>query len=425
MRIAIIGSGISGLVAAYNLHAEHEIALFEANNYIGGHTHTVDITLQGQSYAVDTGFIVFNDWTYPEFVALLDELDVASQPSKMSFSVHCERTGFEYNGTSLNALFAQRSNIIRPAFYRMLLDILRFNREAPAFFEGAVSDSTLWEFLHTSDYSREFIEYYIVPMGAAIWSAAPERLLDFPARFFFQFLNNHGMLNVNRRPTWRVIKGGSSRYVDKLTAGFRSRIHLNSPVYSVRRARDYVELQFAHGEHARYDQVVFACHSDQALKLLVDPMPQERQILSAIPYQENEVVLHTDEKMLPRRRRAWAAWNYHVPYSSRQRVAVTYNMNILQGFEAPAPICVTLNHSDLIDPRKILQSFTYHHPIYTSKSVRAKPLYHTINGVNRTFYCGAYWGHGFHEDGVKSALTMCRHMKYRLANEKLSLRRAS
>lgn len=425
MKIAIIGSGISGLVAAYNLHPEHEISVFEANDYIGGHTHTVDVVLQGQSYAVDTGFIVFNDRTYPEFVGLLDELEVVSQASKMSFSVHCERTGLEYNGTSLNTLFAQRSNIIRPTFYRMLLDILRFNREAPAFFDDSRSEITLREYLRTSNYSRDFVEYYIIPMGAAIWSAAPDRLLDFPARFFLQFLNNHGMLSINRRPTWRVIKGGSSRYVDKLTAGFRHRIHLNSAVHSVRRAADNVELRFAHGGRARYDQVVLACHSDQALKLLVDPTPQERRILSAIPYQENEVVLHTDRRMLPRRRRAWAAWNYHIPYASHQRVTVTYNMNILQGIHASAPICVTLNRSELIDPRKILRRFTYHHPIYTPQSVQAKRLYHTINGVRRTFYCGAYWGYGFHEDGVKSALATCRHMKYRLANEKLSLRRAS
>jgi predicted NAD/FAD-binding protein len=425
MKIAIIGSGISGLVAAYHLHTEHEISVFEANDYIGGHTQTVDVVLQGQSYAVDTGFIVFNDQTYPEFVGLLDELEVASQASNMSFSVHCERTGLEYNGTSLNTLFAQRSNIIRPTFYRMLLDILRFNREAPTFFDDSSSEITLREFLRTSNYSRDFMEYYIIPMGAAIWSAAPERLLDFPARFFLQFLNNHGMLSINRRPTWRVIKGGSSRYVDKLTAGFRHRIHLNCPVHSVRRATDNVELRFAHGGRAHYDQVVLACHSDQALRLLVDPMPQERWILSAIPYQENEVVLHTDKRMLPRRRRAWAAWNYHIPYASHQRVTVTYNMNILQGIDAAAPICVTLNRSERIDPRKILRKFTYHHPMYTPQSVQAKRLYHTINGVRRTFYCGAYWGYGFHEDGVKSALAMCRHMKYKLANEKLCLRRAS
>lgn len=408
MQIAIIGSGIAGLTAAYRLHEMHDITLFEAENRLGGHAHTRDIEIAGRRYPVDTGFIVFNDRTYPHFIALLDELGVASQDTVMSFSVCCAGTGLEYNGTNLNALFAQRRNLLRPSFYRMLADILRFNRQASEWLDrldGAADDeTTLGEFLYNGGYGRPFIDRYIVPMGAAIWSTDPVRMLDMPARFFIRFFSNHGLLGVNDQPCWRVIEGGSRRYVDALTAPFRDRIRLNCPVTGIRRTARQVEVRSADGGREPFDQVVIATHSDQALRLLDDPGPAERAILGAIPYQENEVVLHTDARLLPRRKLARAAWNYHIPREPRQRVAVTYNMNLLQGLDAPETFCVTLNHSTTIDPSRVLERLSYHHPVFTPEAVAAQARRAEINGVNRSWYCGAYWRNGFHEDGVVSTL---------------------
>ncbi len=422
-RIAVIGTGIAGMVAAYRLHRDHEITVFEANDYIGGHTHTHDIELGGWRHAVDSGFIVFNDWTYPNFIRLLDELGVESQPSNMSFSVKCERTGLEYNGTSLNTLFAQRRNLLRPSFHRMIRDILRFNREAPALLDQSDDRVTLGEFLSAQGYSPGFIDHYIVPMGAAIWSTDPVRMLGFPARYFVRFLHNHGMLSVNDRPVWRVIKGGSARYSERLTAAYRERIQLNSPIAWIRRQASHVEIKPAGHEAQRFDAVFIATHSDQALSLLADATATEREVLGAIPYQANEAVLHTDTAMLPRRRRAWAAWNYHVLRQQAGPVALTYNMNILQGLHAPQTFCVTLNHGDAIDPARIIKRMRYHHPLYTPEGVAAQQRHAEINGVKRTFYCGAYWRFGFHEDGVVSALSAYEHFTEWLRHEELHLRR--
>ncbi|MFO7640353.1 MAG: FAD-dependent oxidoreductase [Candidatus Competibacteraceae bacterium] len=405
MNIAIIGAGISGLTAAWHLHREHHLTIFEANDYIGGHTNTVKAEFWGKTYAVDTGFIVYNDWTYPHFIELLDQLGVASQPTLMSFSVRCERTGLEYNGQDLNTLFAQRFNLFRPSFHRMLRDILRFNREAPALLEGDCEIS-LNDYLREQRYSREFIEQYIIPMAAAIWSAEPGLMGEMPARFFVQFFKNHGLLSVSQRPQWRVIQGGSRNYVGPLTAPFRDRIRLNCPVEWVRRQPNHVQVKTRHGPVERFDEVVFATHSDQALRLLADPTLREREILSAIPYQENEAVLHTDTRLLPRRKLAWAAWNYHLAAQPQTRVAVTYNMNILQNLDAPVTFCVTLNPSEVIDPARILYRTIYHHPVFTDAGVRAQARRHEISGVNRTWYCGAYWSYGFHEDGVNSGLAV-------------------
>jgi len=429
MKIAIIGTGIAGNVAAYKLHQQHEITVFEANDYIGGHTHTHDIDLGGMRYCVDSGFIVFNDWTYPNFIQLLDELRVASQPSNMSFSVKCEKTGLEYNGTTLNSLFAQRRNLVNPRFYRMINDILRFNREAKQLLMQGDHGLTLAAFLHEHKFSQQFIEHYIIPMGAAIWSADPAQMFQFPAYFFMRFLNNHGMLNVNERPVWRVIKGGSKRYVEKLTESFKHRIRLNAPVAQVRRHRDYVEVIPRGQAPQRFDQVFFACHSDQALKLLADPSRAETEILGAIPYQKNTAVLHTDARVLPAKRLAWAAWNYHILKHQQDKVALTYNMNILQNLSAPETLCVTLNHSDAIDPAKIIKVMEYEHPVFTLNGVATQQRQKEINGVNRTYYCGAYWRNGFHEDGVVSALSAVQHFAERIqmgaASEQLHLRRAS
>ncbi len=421
MKIAIIGTGIAGNVAARKLYRDHDITVYEAAAHVGGHTHTHAVEIDGEQQQVDTGFIVFNDWTYPNFIALLAELGVESQASEMSFSVRNERTGLEYNGTSLNGLFAQRRNLLRPGFHRMIRDILRFNREAPALLH-TVGETGLGDYLADQSYSRGFIEDYLLPMGSAIWSTDPERMFSFPARYFVRFLHNHGMLSVDDRPQWRAIRGGSARYVEKLVAPFRNRIRLNTPVDSVRRMPDRVLVKARGREPERYDHVFLACHSDQAMRLLADPSPLEREVLGAIPYQENEAVLHTDTSLLPRAPRAWAAWNYHVLRDDGQRVALTYNMNILQRLQSRHTFCVTLNNSARIDPQRIVKRITYHHPLYTPAGVAAQRRQQEINGTNRTYFCGAYWRYGFHEDGVVSALKAVEHFH---ANHALTARRAA
>ena len=425
MKIAIIGTGIAGNLAAYRLSRDHDVTVFEAANRIGGHTNTVNVTHAGRDYAVDTGFIVYNDRTYPNFVALLDELGVDSQRSDMSFSVRNAFTGLEYNGTSLNALFAQRSNLFRPGFHRMIRDILRFNREAKIVLEPEMCDLTLGEFLRERQYSQEFVDDYIIPMGAAIWSAAPRCMYEMSASFFVRFFDNHGFLTVNDRPTWRVIRGGSSNYVDKLVQGHRDRVHLNARVDSVRRLPSHVEVSVRGSDALRFDQVFIACHSDQALAMLSDPSPLERDVLGAIAYQKNEAVLHTDERLMPRSRRAWAAWNYHIRDCEQERVAVTYNMNILQGLGAPEQFCVTLNNSAAIEPSRVLRSIEYSHPIFNRRAAAAQQRHAEINGCRRTYFCGAYWRYGFHEDGVISALRAIEHFEDRSIHEQRDLRRAS
>lgn len=419
MKLAIVGTGIAGMTAAHLLHGEHDLTIYEAGEYIGGHTNTVEVEREGMTYAVDTGFIVFNDWTYPNFIGLLDRLGVASQPSDMSFSVRCEETGLEYNGTSLNRLFAQRRNLLRPSFYRMIRDILRFNRESVGLLNEPGPGLSLGAYLEQNRYSPPFIRNYIVPMAGAIWSAGPSTIWRYPARYLVQFFKNHGMLSVDARPTWRVITGGSQRYVEKLVRPFRERIRLRSPVEAIIRDSHGVEVRShdrAGASHtARFDGVVLACHSDQALALLADPSPLERDILGAIRYQANEAILHTDRSLLPRRRRAWAAWNYHLLPTPADRVLVTYHMNTLQRLRASCDFCVTLNRSDAIDPAQVLKRITYHHPVFTPEAIAAQQRHREINGQRRTWYCGAYWGFGFHEDGVKSAMMACESLRARQA----------
>ena len=424
MKIAIIGTGIAGNVAAYKLHREHDITVFEAAGYVGGHTNTVDVFESGRRIAVDTGFIVFNNRTYPNFIQLLDEIGQASQESEMSFSVQSEDGRFEYSGSSLNTLFAQRSNLFRPSFHRMIRDILRFNDEALGDADNVSANETLGDYLFKNGYCHEFVDHYLVPMAAAIWSAEPVSILDMPVRFLVRFFANHGLLQLRDRPIWRVIEGGSREYVHKLVAGHRDRIRLNSPVRSVRRIDDRVEITSDTGGRELFDYVFLACHSDQALRLLQDPSETEREVLGAIRYQQNEAILHTDTALMPRRRRAWAAWNYHIPKDASRHVAVTYNMNILQSLEARQQYCVTLNNDRHIDPGKIIQRIQYEHPVYSRGAVAAQQRQADVN-VDRTFYCGAYWRNGFHEDGVFSALQALEHFEQRLANEELHLRRAS
>jgi predicted NAD/FAD-binding protein len=404
MRVAVIGSGISGMVAAARLHRAHEVTVFEAGSHIGGHTNTVDVDWRGWHYAVDTGFIVFNDWTYPRFIALLNELGVEYRSSNMSFSLRDERNGLEYNGTTLNTLFAQRRNALRPSFLRMIADILRFNKSSRLLLAGNDDSLTLGEYLETEGYSREFREQFIVPMGMSIWSATERAMLSFPARFFVEFFDKHGFLNVNDRPVWQAVKGGSREYMRKLSAPLRDRIRLNNAVTGVRRDAAGVTVRTALGSVERFDHVIVACHSDQALKILQDPSEAERQVLGAFPYQENEAVLHTDERMLPRTKLARAAWNYHLLENpARDRVALTYDMNVLQSLDARVRFLVTLNRSADIDPAKVIKTFTYHHPVYLPAGVAAQKRRTEVSGVNRTSYCGAYWRYGFHEDGVVSA----------------------
>ena len=424
MKIAVIGTGIAGNVAAYYLAQEHDVTVFEADNRIGGHTNTVNVEHEGQDYAIDTGFIVFNERTYPNFISLLDELGVAWQDSDMGFSVQHEQTGLEYSGSTLNTLFAQRSNIFRPSFHRMIREILRFNREAPRLLESNAPQISLQDYLADEKYSREFIDHFIMPMGAAIWSAKPEVMGKMPAAFFIRFFQNHGMLSVNERPVWRVIKGGSNSYVDKLVAGHRDCIRLNAPVEYIRRFTGYVEVKVTGHEIEKFDQVFMACHGDQALQLLADPSMSEEQVLGKFQYQPNEAILHTDESLMPKRRRAWAAWNYHIPAYSQERVAVTYNMNILQGIKAPATFCVTLNHALAIRPEKIIGRYQYSHPVFTQESIEAQKRHAEINGIYRTYYCGAYWRNGFHEDGVVSALNALEHFEERLQHEQRNILRA-
>ncbi len=409
MRIAIIGAGISGLVTAYLLSQDHDIDVYEANDYIGGHTHTIDVPVNGREFAVDTGFIVFNENTYPHFIRLMEQLNVAWQPSSMSFSVRCDKTGLYFSPSTLNSLFAQRKNILRPSFYRMLGDALRFRREASELIETDDYSITLQEYLDQKRYSTAFIDNFIIPMGGAIWSADPVKFREFPARYLVEFFNNHGVLNIRNQPRWLVIKGGSRQYIAPLTRPFREKIHLSTPVTSVRRFEDKVEIVTAKGHSASFDQVVMAVHSDQALQMLADPTDMERDILNVIPYQENLAILHTDASLLPPKQAAWASWNYHIPREEKGRVALTYNMNMLQTLKAPKEFCVTLNLPEAIHPDKVIESLVYHHPVYDPKSLTARRSQDELNGQNRTYYCGAYWGYGFHEDGVNSALAVCKH----------------
>lgn len=411
MKIAIIGSGIAGNVVAHHLHREHEITLYEAGGHVGGHTHTHIVEQAGRSYRVDTGFVVFNRLTYPNFIALLDELGVESQESSMSFSVRCESSGLEYNGTTVNSLFAQRRNLLRPAFLGMIRDILRFNREAPALLREPGGEMPLGEFLARGRYGRTFVDYYIVPMAAAIWSTDPQSIFSFPVRFFIRFFYNHGMLTVNDRPVWRTVRGGAASYVEKLIAPFRDRIRLNTPVEWMRRLPGSVILKARGLEPQYYDAAFLACHSDQALRILADPSALERDVLGAIRYQTNEAVLHSDTRILPRKRLARAAWNYHVLAESGRPVALTYDMNVLQRLDAPTPFLVTLNRSDAIDPERIIKRMQYQHPLYTPASVAAQARQRELNGQLGTYYSGAWWGNGFHEDGVTSALAAIGHFR--------------
>ncbi|HEY7830307.1 MAG TPA: FAD-dependent oxidoreductase [Solirubrobacteraceae bacterium] len=408
MRIAIVGAGISGLLSAHLLHPEHEIVVYEAGSYAGGHTHTVRVDTPHHTHHVDTGFIAFNDRNYPNFSRLLDRLGVGVQPTHMSFSVKGEQEDFEYCGTP-RGVFCQPRNLTRPWFLRMLGELPRFNRELRRVLQRQDSGESLHDFLAQHDFSAAFVQRLIVPQVSAVWSADPRQMATFPVRFLAEFFANHGMLGFRDRPGWSTIAGGAACYVDALTRHFRERIRLDSPVHSITRTPEHVELVVQGREAEQFDQVVIAIHSDQALAMLADPSARERQLLGAIPYQANEAVLHTDSSLLPRRRAARAAWNFQLLREPKPLTTVTYYMNHLQRLAgADRDFCVTLNRSEAIDPAKVIRKIAYSHPVYTPQGVAAQSQHGAISGLaHRTHYCGAYWGWGFHEDGVVSALRAC------------------
>lgn len=405
-NIAIIGSGISGLTSAYLLSQKHNVTVFEKDNYIGGHTATIDIELENESYSIDSGFIVFNNKTYPNFLKLLDQIGIKKQMSEMSFSVHNSETGLEYNGHNLNTLFSQRMNIFRPSFWRLISEILAFNKACRLAYDQQDYDPlmSLGEFIKKHDFSDFFAEHYILPMGAAIWSSSLDQMLDFQFEFFVKFFNNHGLLNVSDRPQWYVIPGGSRSYIKPLTKSFVDNIELNSDIVKVTREEGKIQIHFKDNLVREFDDVVFCCHSNQALSLLADATFEEQEILGDMPYSENNVVLHTDDSLLPKYRRTWASWNYQLSPNRSRPASVTYNMNILQGIKSKHTFCVSLNQHEYINPDKILRVFTYHHPIFNVKSLAAQKNRTRICGKNNTHFAGAYWYNGFHEDGVRSGV---------------------
>jgi predicted NAD/FAD-binding protein len=416
MRIAIVGAGVSGLVAAHLLSRVHDVTVYEAQERPGGHVHTVRVDTAYETHWVDTGFIVFNDRNYPNFERLLRRLGISWQPSDMSFGVSDETGAFEYACTSINGLFAQRSHLVSPRFHCMVAEVRRFQREASALVAGAAgaaadgSGPSLSDWLEHRRYSRPFVERLIVPLVSAVWSADPHQMRTFPVRFLATFLDNHGLLTLRNRPQWRTVVGGSHRYVEAMTRPLGERLRLSSPIAAIRRRDDHVLVTPRDGKARRYDEVVMAVHADQALALLDDADPRERKLLGAIPYQPSEAVLHTDVRLLPRRRRAWASWNYHLLAEPVGKPTVTYHMNRLQRLRSDRQFCVTLNRTSVIDPAQVIRTIRYAHPAFTAEGQAAQARHAEISGRNRTHFCGAYWRWGFHEDGVVSALRVARRL---------------
>lgn len=413
MRVAIVGAGVSGLVAAHRLAPDHDVVVYEAADRPGGHSNTIRVDTEDATHHVDTGFIVYNDRNYPNFERLLGRLGVATQPSNMSFSVSDGRGDFEYSSGSPSGLFAKRAHLASPAFHRMVRDLVRFNREVRPLIALNGDGPSLGEFLDRGDYSRHFVERLIVPQASAVWSADPAQMWSFPAGFLAEFFDNHGMLGFTGRPRWRTVCGGSRSYVTALTAPLGDRLRLRAPVRRIVRHRDRVEVSVAGqgSEPESFDHVVLAAHSDQALAMLGDPSQAEGELLGAIPYQRNRAVLHTDAALLPRRRRAWASWNYHLQDEPVGQSTVTYHMNRLQSLDADRQFCVTLNRTAAIDPARVIATIDYAHPVYTHAGLVSQGRWAQISGVGRTHYCGAYWGWGFHEDGVVSALRACERLE--------------
>lgn len=409
MRIAVVGGGISGLGAAWLISKDpdHQVVLFEREERLGGHTHTHKVTMDGRTFNVDTGFIVYNNENYPLFKRLLEELGIASQPTHMSFSVQDERSGLEYNAGTFGSLMANPRNLLDQKFLKMLGEIKRFYKEAHHMLELEGAGPTLGEYLREQKYSPMFVDNHLIPMVSALWSAPAQQVMDFPGKYLIRFMRNHKMLQVSGRPEWRTVVGGSSRYLEEMRKGWKVQERLNTPALRIARDEDGVRVTTKLGEE-RFDQVILACHSDQALKLLSDPSELETRILGAMPYQENEAVLHTDARLLPKKKKAWAAWNAYVPAKPGAACTVSYCMNILQKLDAPEPIVVTLNRTSEIDASKIIAKMTYHHPVYTRASIDAQNQRVKINGQRRTWFSGAYWRYGFHEDGLRTAVSVAK-----------------
>mgnify|MGYP001414745739 CR=1 FL=1 len=407
LKIAIIGSGISGLTSAYILSKKHEVYLFEKNDYIGGHTHTHEIKENKNNINVDSGFIVYNENTYPNFIKLLDILNIERQHTEMGFSVKSNSQDFEYAGNSINSIFSQRKNIFKPSFLKMVYDILKFNYQSKRDIKKISTNITLKQYLDSSSYSKEFIDKYIIPMGAAIWSTSPELMLQVPAVFFIRFFKNHGLLDITNRPQWWVIKNGSNQYVKEIIKPFKKNIKLNTKISSIERKNNGAEVSYGDNKEF-FDSVIIATHSDQALLLIDDLTDKESDILGKIKYQKNTALLHTDTSILPNRKIAWSSWNYLINHDQEKIVTLTYNMNILQTLKSNKTYCVTINDSTNIDKSKILKEIKYSHPLFTIDSVDAQKRKDEICGKNDTYFCGAYWGYGFHEDGVNSALDVCK-----------------
>ncbi len=407
-KIVVIGGGVAGIVAAYLLQQKHEVTLFEQNDYLGGHTHTLEISEGPDAgLAVDTGFIVLNDATYPLFKKFLSRLDVATRLSEMSFGFQCLQTGLVYAGTDLNGLFAQRRNLFSPTFFRFLLEIKRFCECAQeSLTKGDVPPITLGQYVEAESFSPFMINNYLLPMAAAIWSTPVMQVTDFPAEPFLRFFNNHGLLSFRNRPQWRTVVGGSHAYVKAFVRNFTGRLHLESPVQEVQRDNHGVKILLRDGEAQSFDQVVIATHADQALRLLKEPSDLEKSLLSPWHYQQNHTVLHTDSSLLPRQKQAWAAWNFtrNSGSASEGQVFVSYYMNLLQGLSAQQDYCVTLNRPDPFRPETVIAEMNYHHPLYSFESMATQEKLPQLNGRLKTWYCGSYFGYGFHEDAVRAGV---------------------
>lgn len=408
MKIAIIGSGISGLGALYLLAAEHDVHLFEKNTYLGGHSRTIDVPTGSSSTAVDTGFIVFNDWNYPNLMGLFNQLEVPYQKSDMSFGVSINDGWLEYGS---DGLFAQTRNLIRPAFYGLLKDVFRFNKLAPAYIEKS-TDISLGECLEQLNLGEWFKRYYILAMGASIWSCPIETMLKFPASTFLRFFKNHGLLSINQRPQWYTVTGGSREYISRLTANFKDRIHLKRAVNKVVRNADSVLIIDEYGQQEQFDEVVFACHANQALAMLDQPSAQEQDVLSAFSYQDNQIVVHSDTSFMPHHEKCWSSWVYlsEQRQDDKPQVSLTYWMNRLQSLNPDYPVFVTLNPGRRPAEDKIMDEHQFSHPIFDAVAIKAQSRINEIQGKNRAWFCGAYQRYGFHEDGLLSAVNVCKAM---------------
>jgi predicted NAD/FAD-binding protein len=405
VRVAVIGSGISGMAAAYYLSRKHEVSVFEKDSRLGGHTHTVEVDSSRGRLPVDTGFIVHNNRAYPNLQKLFAELGVETQPSDMSFGVHAPATGFEYSSRGLRGYFARLSNTLRPSHYKLFAEMLRFNRTAPRLLDQPGAENvSLADFLAEGRYHEVFVERYLYPMASAVWSMSLDAMGSFPAATMIRFFHHHGMLGINTHPKWFVLKGGSRTYIAPLTAPYRERIQAGAGLRNVVRSESGVTLRFSARPEQQFDHVVFACHGDQVLPLLESPTDAERDVLAGFETSANDVCLHTDSRMLPQRASARASWNYRLNGHAGEGATVTYHMNRLQSLPVPEDYCVTLNANGSIRPERVLRRFVYHHPLYTRRAVASQARWKEISGQNRTHFCGAYWFYGFHEDGLNSAL---------------------